>query len=287
MKNTLLLLPLVLLAACAQQKAAGVADVDPTTAAVESATTIVSGVTDDQSGSSYAMISPNWKQQILLPAAFASSCMRPIYSSCVAGVRSDSFSDCSLGASNFSMSGSAALTYSTSTCDLSSVGSNVTRTYDVQIDGPHGGSLSISSNTASDYRGTSYGGGGKLTVTNAGWNLDILGKHKILTYKNTTLYSVSVRTLAPMTISGSLSRGSRLVTSGQLEVNHNIAGFTGVFVAQNLQWSNSCCHPISGGFNVTWSGTKTGTATVTFQGCGQAQVNENGQTRNIELSYCE
>ena len=288
MKNRTLKLSILMLlvTACAQKKE-GILEVDPTTAAVESATTLVSGVADDQSGSSFAVRTPSWKQQAILPIAFASGCSRAVYNTCQSGVKTETYSSCVPGLSNFTLNGSVTLTYSNSTCDLSAVGSYVTRTYDLDLSGPHGGELSVSSATQSDYRGTSYGGGGKLTVTNTGWNLEILGKRKVLSFKNEKLFDVSVRTTAPLVVTGSLSRGSRVINSGQLEVNHNVAGFTGLFVAQNLQWSNACCHPISGSFNVTWSGTKTGSATVTFQGCGQASVNENGQTRNIELSYCE
>lgn len=262
--------------------------VDPEAAVIESATSLLGGMPDDQAGSSYARLSPvNWKKQLLLPEAFASGCSRPVYASCNSGVRSENYVNCNPGVSNYVLNGSAQLSYSDSVCGLSSNGDSVTRTYDVSISGPRGGELALSSATHSDYRGTSYGGGGKLTVTPAGWNLEVLGKRKVLSYKGQSLYDVSLRTLSPIQVSGSLSRSARQMTSGQLEVNHNLAQFTAVFTPQNLQWNNSCCHPVSGTLNVAWSGSKTGTATVTFQGCGQAEVNENGQTRDIEISYCE
>lgn len=262
--------------------------VDPEAAVIESATAMLSGMADDQAGSSYARLSPvNWKQQLLLPEAFASSCSRPVYSSCVSGVKSESYVNCNPGISSYTMNGVVDLNYSSAVCSFSANGDTVTRTYDVTISGPRGGSLAISSANKADYRGTSYGGGGQLTVTPAGWDLAILGKHKNLSYKGRSLYDVSLRTLTPIQVSGSLSRSSRQMTAGQLELNHNLAQFTAVFTPQNLQWNNTCCHPVSGSFNVAWSGTKTGTATVTFQGCGQAEVNENGQTRDIEISYCE
>ncbi len=275
------------LAGCSAVKQSASTVVDPTTATVESVTSVISGVTDDQAGSSYAVRSQSWKTQALLPAAFASSCTRPVYNSCQSGARSASYVNCATGLSNVSLNGSISLNYSNSICDISSVGDSVTRTYSLDLSGPYGGDLNISSASQTDYNGHTYGGGGKLTTTASGWNLDVLGRRTTLSFNGKTLMDVSVRTTSPLGITGSLSRASRVINSGAIEVNHNVAQFTGVFTPQNIQWSNSCCYPISGGYNVTWSGSKTGTATVTFQGCGQAQVNENGQTKNITLSYCE
>jgi hypothetical protein len=277
----------LLTVSCAEKKSSLDNVVDPETAAIESAVSLISGMADDQVGSSYAVRSEGWKQQALLPAAFASGCSRAVYNTCNSGVKSETYVSCTPGLTNFSLNGNVTLTYNNSVCDLNTVGATVTRTYNVNISGPRGGELTISSNSKQDYKGNNYGGGGKITVTNAGWNLDILGKHKVLTFKDKTLYDVSTRTVTPLVITGSLSRASRNINAGQLEVNHNKAGFSALFNPQNLQWNNSCCHPISGSLNVVWSGSKTGSATVSFQGCGQAQVNENGQTKDIELSYCE
>ena len=275
------------LVSCAQKKAGLDTAVDPEAAVIESATSLISGMADDQVGSSFAVRTPNWKQEALLPIAFASGCSRAVYNTCQSGIKSEDYLNCSPGLSNFTLNGNVTLTYSNSICDMTSIGSSVTRSYDVNLSGPRGGELNISSSIKADYTGNNYGGGGRITVTNSGWNLDVLGKHKTLNFKNKTLYSVSARTISPLVITGSLSRASRVINAGQLEVNHNLAKFTAVFSPQNLQWANSCCHPIGGSLNVVWSGSKTGTASVTFQGCGQAQVNENGQTKDIELSYCE
>jgi len=77
------------------------------------------------------------------------------------------------------------------------------------------------------------------------------------------------------------------MNGGSLEVNHNLAGFTAIFTPSNLQWSAGCCHPVAGSLAVTYSGSKTGTATVSFNGCGSATVNQDGQSQAVEFSYCE
>jgi hypothetical protein len=115
----------------------------------------------------------------------------------------------------------------------------------------------------------------------------IIYSHKSLSIGGAELARVSIRTLAPVSVTGSLSRASRLVNGGQIEVNYNRAQATAVVIPQNLQWSNTCCHPTAGTLQLNWSGTKTGSTSVSFSGCGQASVNQNGQVRNIELSYCE
>jgi hypothetical protein len=170
---------------------------------------------------------------------------------------------------------------------MASTGNTVTRTYNLEISGPRGGKINHSSDNRSDYRGTSYGGGGRLVKTAAGWDLSVLGRNSVLSFRGKNIFDVSVRTITPMNITGSLSRAGRVVNGGQLEVNHNLAGFTSVITPTNLQWSNTCCHPISGSLAVTYSGSKTGSATVSFHGCGSASVNQGGQTSVIQMSYCE
>ncbi len=263
-------------------------ELDSTAVTVESATSMISGLADDQSGDNYAFHqSKPWKQELLLPSAYAASCVRPIYSSCSSQARTQSYNSCNVGSTSLLMSGSISLNYSDSLCALSANGSSVTRSYDVTLTGIRGGNVSISSSNATDYKNLSYGGGGRLTKTGSGWNVDILGKHKSLRVAGVEIANVSIRTLSPIAVTGSLSRVSRTMTGGQIEVNYNRAAATAVIQPSNLQWSNSCCHPVSGSMSLNWSGSRTGTSAVTFQGCGQAEVNENGQVRNIELSYCE
>lgn len=278
----------LILAACAEQDTQSDSTVDPAEVSVESAVALISGINDEQAGSAFAVRTPvNWKQAVLLPQAFASNCLRAVYSPCVSGVRSAQYSSCSAGLANYSMNGNVALSYSNSTCDLGSLGASVNRTYAVTVEGPRGGQLLVTSQSRADYNNQTYGGGGRLTTTVNGWNLEVLGKHKTLSYRGRTLFDVSIRTLSPIAVTGSLSRASRNVNSGQLQVNHNLAKLTSTITPQNLQWNNSCCHPISGSLAVSWTGSRTGSATVTFSSCGQAELSSNGQTQNITLSYCE
>jgi hypothetical protein len=152
----------------------------------------------------------------------------------------------------------------------------VTRTYDYDISGPYGGVLSVTSD-----------GGGRLTKTAGGWSVEILGKHKELTFRGRKLVDLSISTPTALQVTGSLSRQSRVINSGSYQVVHNLAGFTAVYVPQNLTYESSCCHPVSGSLSVTFTGSVTGSGSVTFNGCGQASLTRNGQTQDIGLNYCE
>jgi hypothetical protein len=294
MKKYLLTSALFLLSVgCAKRNAVDMA-VDPETAMVETAAGAVGGISDEQADDNYAMMASSSDfskyalvESLLFPQAKASGfCGRAVAANCSMGMREADYDSCN-PTSSTSLDGFVRLTYSESACTLSVNGDTAARTYDLALSGPHGGVATVTSASASDYRGTSYGGGGVLTKTASGYDIDILGKHIQLNYRNIPLYSVSIRTLSTLQLTGTLDRSNRTWTSGQLEVNHNIAGFTAILQPTNLQWSSSCCYPVSGSLSVQYSGSRTGSATVTFNGCGTANYSDSVQQKTIALNYCE
>jgi len=290
MMKKVLILSLLIVSSCAKKSLDETStSVDANTAETESALTAVSGTLDEQSGSSFSTYKSEKSHlfSLLINQSQASECMRPVFASCSSSVRTMDYVGCSLGSSSKTLSGQASLTYSNPSCVLSADGDSVTRTYDISISGPRGGVITLGSAVKSDYRGTSYGGGGRITQTASGHDLDILGKHKVLSFKGINLYDVSIRTLAPLQITGGLSRSARNIVSGQLEINHNKAERTAVWTFNNLQYSSSCCHPVSGSIDIAWTGSKVGTGQINFQGCGIAELTEDGQSQSIEMSYCE
>ncbi len=282
---------LFLNSACGKKQSETNSDsVNSTEAVIESSVNSVGSFLDDQSTASYSANyseKTNIWQNLLFPSAYADSCIRPFYSTCVNGVKTETYSGCQIGSSNKSLSGSITLSYSHMSCTLSTDGDYLTRTFDITVAGPRGGTLTKTSAVQSDYKGDSYGGGGKVTKTSAGFDLEFLGKHLKLSKKDKSLMDVSIRTLSPLKVTGGLSRSQRQISNGSIEINHNLAKFTSVITASDLQWSSSCCHPISGSLSITYSGSKTGTASVQFNGCGTGNLQEDGQSREIELSYCE
>jgi hypothetical protein len=216
MKKLLMILSVAgLLSACDNKKADSESSlvVDPVEAAIESGLTVVSGMADEQAGSTFAYQTRAGKASIwelvLGPKAYAEVCSRAYFASCLNGVKTANYSACEISGSLRTITGNVSLNYSHMSCTLTSTGDSVTRTYDIQNNGPRGGIVSLSSAAAADYRGSSYGGGGKIEKTSAGWDVSILGRHNSLSYKGRTLFSTSVITLSPMSISGSLSRSSR------------------------------------------------------------------------------
>ena len=259
-----------------------------TTAEVESGSSAVTALLDEQAGSNYAMSTAPQKSilEFITSKAYAATCMRPSFSACQSGIKAATYNGCEIGSAT--ISGTAQLQYSQAGCTMNATNDMVTRTYSLERSGLHGGSLLTTSSAQSDYRGgAAYGGGGRLTKTASGFSLDILGKHKALTFRGKSVYDISIKTIAPLLVSGGLDRSNRNIQSGQLEINHNRAGRTAVWTYNNVQFSSQCCHPVSGTIDIVWSGSKTGSAQMTFQGCGLAQVTEGGQSSQVEMSYCE
>jgi hypothetical protein len=293
-KHKILLITSILglLSACAKDDEADSA-IDPVEASLESGITVLSGIADDQAGSSFAMskkpVQHPFELLLAEPAFAAAACGRAVSQACASGgVKSVNYNGCQVGLAS-SLSGSVTLDYSDNSCSMAANGNFVTRTYNWTLKGPRGGTLTRSSNSMSDYTGNTYGGGGRLTKTVSGFDLEVLGTHTELKGpRGTVLYDVSVRTTSAIGLD-QVVRNGRTMNGGALEVNHNLAGFTAVFVPNNVEWSSSsCCHPTSGSMTVTYSGSRTGSATMSFGPTrGTATVTSGSTTQNIVLGFCE
>lgn len=259
---------------------------------VEDAVTTLGAVMDDQEGEAYATQMnksyPEMIEEILFPKAYAANCVRPVNMACNSGVKTSTFSDCSIFGGLALATGTISLDYSQNDCSMAADGDSVNRTYRYEIVGPRGGQLEVSSADNDDYSGDTIGGGATLTNTVSGWELDILGKHKVFTRNGRERMNKSIKTLAPLEISGGIRRANRRVNNGQLQVSHNLAEFKAIYTAQDLRYSSSCCHPVSGSMSVEYTGSISGTATVEFNSCGSATLtNANGETSDVRFTYCE
>ncbi len=261
------------------------------TSSVEDVVNTLSSVMDDQSGESYARYDKNknilFLKDLMLPKAFAAQCIRPIQQACVNSARTSSFIDCSTSLGEVLASGNIELNYSSPVCSMGQTGDEVIRTFDYELIGPNGGQWQVTSLNHNDYRGVTMGGGSKLVKTAAGYDLNILGKRRQFIKNAVLRLDKSVRTLEPLKVTGGLDRNSRRVTDGVVEVAHNIAKITTLLSAENLEWSSSCCHPVSGRLSLMYTGAKQGEGSVEFTSCGQAQIDLNGEVENVQFSYCE
>lgn len=256
--------------------------------AVESAVTMVGGLADElTSGGFSTSLFSVADPRVVIKAACSG---RAAGQNCSGDVKTLSYPDCTLGNSVYTLTGSVTLTYSSgSACSalVMSTDDSVTRTYDLTVTGPRGGTLHRFTTNHTDYRGNSISGGGKLTKTSSGYNMEVLGNTRVLTYNSTSLFDISARTTSPIAVTGGLLRSVRVLNGGALEVIHNLAKYTATWVPSNVTWSAGCCYPTSGSATVTFEGSITGSATVSFSGCGTASVTKDGTTKDFTMSNCE
>jgi hypothetical protein len=281
--------------ACKNQEETNSVAFDETTQLMESATESVQATIEDHTDGAYSFYNPNRYERFVkpvlnevLPEAVAnSSCLRPAASSCNSGVKEAIYNNCALGSSGATYSGEAALSYSDSSCQLLSSGDHVTRTYDISFTGRRGLLVvNFTSDAGQNYLGETHVGGGRLTKTNAGWEIDVLGRNQSVVFNGRQVADHSIKTTSPIQVTGSLSRAGRVIDGGELVVSHNLAQYKAIFTPNNLQYSGTCCHPVSGSLSVQYEGSRTGSATLTFNGCGSAQYQKDNLIKDITLSYC-
>ena len=279
------------------QRDFGLIELDTIETSVESGITAINGLVDDESGASLAFGAKptfnSYATQIfnqIIPEAQAANCSRARYEACLTGLTSAKrealYNSCAL-TSGHVLNGSVSLTYTDLNCNMD-LGDSVTRAANFSINGVYGGQLLVSSAANTDYRGVTSGGGGSLTRLSASsWQLDLAGSRKVFNFNGNTLFDMQIRTTSPVTISNTLSRSGRVVDGGAYEVIHNRAEFTATYSPNNLTWSGSCCHPVSGSLSVNYIGSVTGSSVVTFNGCGSATLVKGSLSEQISINYCE
>lgn len=175
---------------------------------------------------------------------------------------------------------------------LNGCGSGSNSSSDPSTGAEVGPALAVASTTSStshtDYRGTTIGGGARITRTGLlSFALDILGTHKVRTRANgSKAFDVSVRTTQSVEGHGELD-GDRVLESGTIEVAHNQAEYVAEITLDEVKFTTGCCYPTSGQMNVTYSGSISGTATVTFPSCGTISFKKNDVTSTFTLAGCE
>ena len=190
-------------------------------------------------------------------------------------------------------------------CELA-VGETIWRTGTTTTTGLVPGSVAHSSlnfPTYYEYSDTSgitvVGGGSYVTkVSNDRYVMNILGNNVRRRLRNGTFdYDVSVSTtevtgetdtdVHDISIQGDGSRGSRSA-SGTLMVYHNTNDFHAKMVLDGVSWGESnCCFPTSGSISLTYFGSKSGSGTMTFNGCGTGKLVDDSGSKSIALKYCQ
>ena len=304
-RATILVLLTLFLSACpaGDQECADPAKCDAMANDIDPSITALAGAIDDQYGASYAHILNNKFAQIyesvsgslFVDKAWAAACARPSSAICISESKTTNYNNCILDSTSFVYNGTVKLDYiGTVSCGFSASGDEVTRTMNIVRTLPDGGSIATTSDSVVDFRGNSIGGGTKLTMTGVNaYELNILGIHKTIhtTYNGTAYnYDLIMRTTTPISITGGLSRNSRVLNGGILEVIVARDNYVYTFSPNSLSYGVNCCYPVSGSIAFTMNtGSISGTGSITFPQCGLATVQRDGNypLYSIPLASCE
>jgi hypothetical protein len=213
---------------------------------------------------------------LALPSAWAAACWKEDFSACTNSERVRTFDHCALGP--FSLDGSVTLDFSSATCAIPlAVGDTITRHANFTLNGRRNSALTVSDE----------GGGQMIAKTADGWTYSVPGMHRVMTdAKGTKLFDISTRTTSDIVISGGLTRKSRVLVSGTLEIVHNLAGFTVDLTPADLTWDGTCNCPVSGKLTGTATGKRTGTAEIVITGCGTGTVTIGADTTTVNFDRC-
>jgi hypothetical protein len=94
---------------------------------------------------------------------------------------------------------------------------------------------------------------------------------------------MSISKASPVVFNGRLRRSERKIVSGELLIAHNRAKFTTSLAANNLEYTEVCCHPISGSLEIEITGSRNNSGAVTFQQCGQARFDSESRSRTLPI----
>ena len=318
MKNiTLLLLIIGLTVSCSKDKGGDTPDdsyTDNQVNLIESAIgTINSSLNDEEQVNSYAKFQSTPRIfHLIIPQAYADNqCSIARFSPSIgthscAGTEDDrlvtaNFNGCSTGSyNNISLSGQVYLTFdSPSTCDswvnggsLPTAGSvirsttNFSRTYKRL-------SVTMRSDYDYNYKSEPIVGGIQTIFSVGSRSVNIIGVTREGVYTSargvqTPIFHHSIHTPSPLQVSGTKAQGNRVITSGEIQIDHNLAEYSLNAQVSNIAYSSSCCYPTSGTLSFNRSGAISGSLSVTFSNvCGEISYSTPEESGTKQLNSCE
>ncbi|MFN0063683.1 MAG: hypothetical protein ACKVPX_14345 [Myxococcaceae bacterium] len=226
-----------------------------------------------------AHLSPSiWERatDLFVAPAYGAACSTVTFDACSSGERLKTWGGCTIGRAT--LTGTVRLQFSRNLCQVITNGDTVTRRPDFTIAGTRGATLTVSTS------GT--GGGQVLTKTATGYSFSVSGLDRAATRPDGgELFHIQTETTSPLTITGT-SRANRVINGGTLRITHHIADFMTDLTPSNVTWTAGCNCPTSGMFSGTLSGSRTGTFTIEFTGCGTATVTTGSASETVELDRC-
>ena len=257
------------------------------------------------SGASYRLPVQSKMQEVarfLSPVSVsyaANSCPTFVGSTCTSGAMTLAYSSCTFAGSSALWSGTQTLTFAGGAggggCPATPFLTNMNG---VTLGRTFGGGTSettvagektvLDTITAADSGYSIKGlGEGEQAVWGAGSSrsFEILGLH--LTGSGVETYDHTISSTA-LAVTG--FGANRALSGGTITVQHNLAKYTATVSISSLSWGLAgCCHPTSGTFTTTYSGSAAGQETLTFSNssCGAATlVSTAGVTSAIALGHC-
>jgi hypothetical protein len=220
-------------------------------------------------------------------------------STCTGAVSAINWNGCTLTVGNgysVSFTGGWTNTYdSSATCSTAQSGSvptghSVTRTMNsfvVRI--PGGSTVTNDTSAHQNYLGATLPGTGITTTVSGGTRTIVIdGMHRVLKSATGTPWFDHSLKSSGLTVSGARSSQNRIV-NGTTTLYHNLAKFTATSTLNSVTWgSSTCCYPTSGSVSTTFTGSVTGTTTMTYGACGSATfVDTTGASSSVSLKLCE
>lgn len=196
------------------------------------------------------------------------------------------FQECRVANTFAIANGQVKYTFNNSSCSLANDQDAVNREFDIDLKKLYRASLKLSTARHENYKGEMLGGGGVLTNTANGWEIEVLGRyHQLKSASGRVLADVSVSSEGKFLVTRTGS--GRTVSGGKLVIDHNLAKYTAAFSPRSLTWDNSCLCPVFGLVDIAFSGSKSGAGSLEFVSCGVAKVlKPDGSTRKIEMPRC-
>lgn len=206
--------------------------------------------------------------------------------SCSSNAVTFTYDDCSFGNSVATWTGSQTLQFGGgATCDTTTLPLTGSGTLTRNLApgtvrfSPSGLAVALDTQNASGWY-QQVSGGFLITGVAGGHTVTIDGLHMVSAHWDHTLSTI---TPLQVTIDGS---GNRTFVSGTAQIQHNLAKYVGSVVFNEVYVPAGSCFPSSGSVTTTFTGSRSGSETLQFNGGSSATLTSNGQSTSVTLSHC-
>jgi hypothetical protein len=211
-----------------------------------------------------------------VPSAWAAEpCALVPFTACADGVRTRTFSACTIGTAT--LQGEVTLSFSDVGCTFASEGDWLTRRANFTVTGPRGGQVEVSTPQL----------GQTVTRTAAGFSYQVDEIQRVGRGPGgAVLFDLTTTTLEALTLTGA-RRADRLLSGGKVQLRNARRGYTVVLTPEEVRWGEDCACPQSGllvGEGV--DPTPARAVTLELTGCGEGTLTVDGEQQAISFDRC-